>query len=61
LAEAERLRARAARCSSLVPDLYNQNLIIEVETLAVELDGEARTLELESCLMTATLGSNKHH
>jgi hypothetical protein len=55
------LRARAARFSSLVADLYNQYLITEVETLTVELDGEARTLELESCLVTAPLGSNNHH
>ena len=60
LAKAEKLHARAARYSGLVADLYNQNLITEVETLAVELEGVARTLELESCLITAPLGSNNH-
>ena len=61
LAMAEKLRARAAHCSSLAANLYNQTLITEMETLAVELDGEAWTLELESCPMTAPLGSDKHH
>jgi hypothetical protein len=40
------LRARAARYRELAKDLYNEDLIVEVEALARELDAEAEKLQV---------------